>query len=153
MGGTRKPTGRWVPIFKPSEILNQNSKPMKRIFLSLMMVLYVTFSLSGCKSFVTSAPEQWVAKVDDAIVLIEDTKGLIELARELGMEWITLIKQKDGKYAVKDNTEKESKAVTPSGVEGQQIQGIMSTSLDPGTDPNELRIPLNTVIRRTRVVH
>lgn len=112
--------------------------------------MYIVFGLAGCKSLVTSAPEQWVAKIDDAMVLIEDTKGLIELARELGMEWITLVKQKDGTYTVKDHTEKVKSGDEVSADISARTQGLMSTSLTPS---NEIKIKTTSIIRRTRVVH
>jgi hypothetical protein len=129
---------------------------MKKIFFSLLLALYVTFSLTGCKSFVTSAPEQWVAKIGDAMVLIEDTKGLIELAKELGMEWVTLVKQKNGTYTIKDHTQKESKATTSlSLTPNARVLPDADTSLAPATasDPNEIKVPISDIIRRTRVVH
>lgn len=119
---------------------------MKKLFLSLFLIAYVTFGLTGCKSFVTSAPEQYVSKYNDAMILIEDAKGLIEQAKQLGMEFVTLIKQKNGTYAVKDNSEKESKSSTvPQGIMG-------NTSLESGGS-DELVIPIEDIIRRTRVVH
>lgn len=119
---------------------------MKKLFLSLFLALYVTFSITGCKSLVTSAPEQWVAKINDALVLIEDTKGLIELAKDLGMDWVTLVKQKDGTYTVKDHTEKVKKGPEVSADPGAR----MDTSLAPS---DEIRVPIADIIRRTRVVH
>lgn len=136
--------------YPPNHLLNHHINTMKKVFLSLFLALYIVFGLSGCKSFVTSAPEQWVAKIDDAMVLIEDTKGLIELARELGMEWVTLVKQKDGTYTVKDNTEKVKEGDEVSADISARTQGLMSTSLTPS---NEIKVRTTQIIRRTRVVH
>lgn len=122
---------------------------MKHLILSLFLAL--ALSVTGCKSLVTSAPEQWVAKIGDAMLLIEDTKGLIELAKELGMEWVTLVKQKDGSYAVKDHTEKLKGA--PQVYDNPETVPSMATSMAPQSTPNEIRVEINDIIRRTRVVH